>query len=74
MGVGVAWQRLCIAWRRQRAVRCVDAEERLAVGADDLAQRGDPGGGVARGQLHLPRVVGVEQLQVARDLVRVRGV
>ena len=50
-------------------VRRVDAEEGLAVGADDFAQRGDARGGVARGELHLARPVRVEQLQVARDLV-----
>ena len=53
-------------------VRRVDPEERLAVGADDLAEGGDARGGVTRGELHLARVVRVEQLQVACDLVRVR--
>ena len=53
-------------------VRRVDPEERLAVWPDDLAEGGDARGGVARGQFHLARVVRVEQLQIARDLVRVR--
>ena len=53
-------------------VRRVDPEERLAVWPDDLAEGGDARGGVTRGQFHLARVVRVEQLQVARDLVRVR--
>ena len=57
---------------RRRAVRRVDAEERLVVRPDHLAERRRAGGRVARHELDLALGGRVEELQVLRHLVRPR--